>query len=339
VTSDGFFACLQRIRAETGWPSLPARAVRPGWRRGIGLACSSHISGLLASGAIVRVLEDGSIILNTGAVDIGQGCDTVLAQMLADSLQVPLSAITVTAPDTDGSPYNWGTTASRVTYMVGRAVVQAAAEVEKVLKKHAGDMLLEVGFQAIALRSTWISGGPIIGHDSQLYDSQAVDPKRCVASGVPFPQIGVFGFAALVCDLDIEEATGKVAVADAWSACDVGRAINPGQVEGQIEGGFVQGLGYSLCEEVVWDGARIANPTLMDYKIPTFLDAPERIHPLIVEDPEPDGPFGAKGIGEISICAVAPAVANAVAQATGARLHHLPLTPERVLSALISVEA
>ena len=353
VTSDGFQACLKTIQTATNWPNLPPRPIRPGWRRGQGLACSSHISGLLASGAIVRVLEDGSIILNTGAVDIGQGCDTVLAQMLADALQVPLGQINVTAPDTDGSPYNWGTTASRVTYMVGRAVVQAAREVEHTLKKHAADMLecaaddlelrpggrvgvrgvppLEVSFQSIALRSTWVAGGPIVGHNSQLYDQRTIDPKRTVASGVPFPQIGVFGFAALAVDLDIEEATGKIEVARAWSACDVGRAINPSQVEGQIEGGFVQGLGFTLCEELVWDGARIANPTLMDYKIPTFLDTPPEIHSLIVEDREPDGPFGAKGIGEISICAVAPAIANAVAQTSGARIKDLPLTPERIL--------
>ncbi|MDE2374505.1 MAG: xanthine dehydrogenase family protein molybdopterin-binding subunit [Hyphomicrobiales bacterium] len=107
---------------------------------------------------------------------------------------------------------------------------------------------------------------------------------------------------------------------EAWSACDIGKAINPMSVEGQIQGGFVQGLGFALFEEVVWDGARIANPSLMDYKIATTLDVPAQIHPLIIEDPEPDGPFGAKGIGEIPICAVAPAIANGIAAATGVRL-------------------
>lgn len=121
---------------------------------------------------------------------------------------------------------------------------------------------------------------------------------------------------------------------EAWSACDIGKAINPMSVEGQIQGGFVQGLGFALFEEVVWDGARIANPSLMDYKIATTLDVPAQIHPLIIEDPETDGPFGAKGIGEIPICAVARAIANGIAAATGVRLRQLPLTPERVLKGL-----
>ena len=127
----------------------------------------------------------------------------------------------------------------------------------------------------------------------------------------------------------------RPSVLEAWSACDVGKAINPMSVEGQIQGGFVQGLGFALFEEVVWDGARIANPSLMDYKIATTLDVPDQIHPLLIEDPEPDGPFGAKGIGEIPICAVAPAIANGIAAATGAYIRRLPLTPERVLSAML----
>ena len=104
---------------------------------------------------------------------------------------------------------------------------------------------------------------------------------------------------------------------EAWSAVDVGKAINPGAVEGQIEGGFVQGLGFALTEEMVWDGARLANPSLMDYKVPTSLDAPYGVHSIIVENAEPDGPFGAKGVGEIGINAVAPAIANGIAATFG----------------------
>jgi CO/xanthine dehydrogenase Mo-binding subunit len=141
-----------------------------------------------------------------------------------------------------------------------------------------------------------------------------------------------------VCDVEIDEASGKATVLEAWSACDIGKAINPMSVEGQIQGGFVQGMGFALFEEMVWDGARIANPSLMDYKIATTLDVPHRIHPLLIEDPEPDGPFGAKGIGEIPICSVAPAIANAIAAAAGIRLRKLPLTPERILTATLDRE-
>jgi CO/xanthine dehydrogenase Mo-binding subunit len=124
----------------------------------------------------------------------------------------------------------------------------------------------------------------------------------------------------------------------AWSACDVGRAVNPQMVEGQIEGAFVQGLGFALVEEMVWDDARLANPTLMDYKIPTFEEAPKVLQSIIVETHEPSGPFGAKSVGEIGINGVAAAIANAVNAALGVRLRRLPLTPERVLRALLDRE-
>jgi CO/xanthine dehydrogenase Mo-binding subunit len=360
VNADGFVKCLDAVREASGWDERQKHTAEPGKRRALGLACSSHISGLLATSAIIRLLEDGSVVLNTGAVDIGQGSDTVLSQICADALKIPVEQVTLASPDTDGSPYNWGTTASRVTYMTGRAIVAAAAEVERKIKAHAADMLecaaqdlelreggrvgiagvpqKELTFRDVSLRAHWAVGGPIMGSDSLVYDKPTVDPKRTVASGVPFPQIGVFSFSAIVCDVEIDEASGKTTVREAWSACDVGKAVNPMSVKGQIEGGFVQGLGFALSEELVWDGARIANPTLMDYKVPTSLDVPRAIHALIVEEPEPDGPFGAKGIGEIPICAVAPAIANGIAAATGARLRRLPLSPERVLAAILSEE-
>jgi len=360
VQSDGFVKCLDAIGRTEAWQKRATQRAAPATRRGLGLACSSHISGLLATGAVIRLLEDGSIVLNTGAVDIGQGSDTVLAQICAEALRLPVEQVVLASPDTDGSPYNWGTTASRVTYMVGRSIVAAAKEVEQKIKDHAAAMLecatedlalrpggrvgiegvpeKELSFREISLRAHWAAGGPIIGSSSLMYDRPTVDPKRTVASGVPFPQIGVFSFAATLCDVEIDEATGKVTVREAWSACDVGKAINPLSVEGQIQGGFAQGLGFALCEELVWDGGKLANPSLMDYKVPTSLEVPLKVHPLIVEDAEPDGPFGAKGIGEIPICAVAPAIANGIAAATGLRLSRLPMTPERVLRGLLEEE-
>jgi CO/xanthine dehydrogenase Mo-binding subunit len=357
IGSDGFVRCLDAVREAAPWASRRSLPARPGTRRALGLACSSHISGLLSTAAIVRLLEDGTIVLNTGAVDIGQGSDTVLAQICADSLAVPIDQVAVASPDTDGSPYNWGTTASRVTHMTGRAVVMAAGEVERKIKAQAAEIIecaeadlelrpggrvgligvpaKELTFRDVSLRAHWAAGGPIVGTGSLIYDKPTVDPKRTVASGVPFAQIGIFSFAATLCDVEIDEATGKTRVLEAWSACDVGKAINPGAVEGQIQGGFAQGLGFALYEEVVWEGARIANPSLMDYKIPTTLEVPHAVHALIVEEPEPDGPYGAKGIGEIPICAVAPAITNAIAAATGRRLRRLPVKPETVLGALL----
>jgi CO/xanthine dehydrogenase Mo-binding subunit len=141
-------------------------------------------------------------------------------------------------------------------------------------------------------------------------------------------------FAAQAVEIELDEATGQITPLRVWSAHDVGRAINPSSVEGQIEGGVVQGLGYALWEEMVWDSGRLANPSFMDYKIPGTMDAPPEIHPIIVEKPDADGPFGAKGIGEPPIVGLAPAIANALTHATGVRLNTLPMTPERVLRAL-----
>lgn len=135
----------------------------------------------------------------------------------------------------------------------------------------------------------------MVGHNTWVFDQPSVDPKRAVAIGMPFPQIGVYSFGCTIVDTLTDEATGKTWVDEAWSAMDVGRAINPSSVEGQIEGGFGQGMGFALYEEMVWDGGRLANPTLLDYKVPTALDTPYRLHSIIVEAPEPDGPFGAKG--------------------------------------------
>jgi CO/xanthine dehydrogenase Mo-binding subunit len=245
-----------------------------------------------------------------------------------------------------------------VTYVTGRSVVGAAAEVEKKLKEHAAEMLecstedLEllaggkvavkgvaqraVSFAQLSGRAHWAAGGPVIGTHSWVFDTPTFDPKRTAAIGLPFGQIGIFSFGAVVVEVEVDTATGHVRVVGAWSACDVGRAINPGLVKGQIEGAFVQGMGYALTEEMVWDGARLANPSLMDYKIPTFAELPETLASTIVESDDPSGPFGAKSVGELGINGVAAAIAHAVAAATGARIRRLPLSPERVLDAVVA---
>ena len=359
IRSNGLAECVDTVERESGWKTAPAQgASGDGKRRGRGVALSAHISGLLASGAIVRVLEDGTILLNTGAVDIGQGSNTVLTQICAEALKVRVNHVAIASPDTDGSPYNWGTTASRVTYVAGRSVVGAAAEVEKKLKEHAAEMLecsvddLEllpggrvalkgveghaVTFAQISGRAHWAAGGPIIGTHSWVFDQKTFDPKRAVALGLPFAAIGVFSFNAVVVDVEVDETTGKVGVVGAWSACDLGRAINPLMATGQVEGAFVQGMGFALVEEMVWDGARLANPSLMDYKILTFAELPETLRAYLIESDEPSGPFGAKSVGELGINGVAAAIANAVADAIGVRLRDLPMTGERVLRGLIA---
>jgi CO/xanthine dehydrogenase Mo-binding subunit len=353
IASNGLARCLDAVEAASGWGKR-ALVARPGTRRGMGLAVSAHISGLLGTGAIVRMLEDGTISLNTGATDIGQGSDTVLAQICAETLKIPVDMVSVASPDTDGSPYNWGTTASRVTYTTGRAVVGAAKEVLRQAMEHASEMLdtpvddlelreggriairgsnTDLPFAAISGRAHWAKGGPIVGHHTLVFEEPTHDPKRSIALGLPFPRIGVFSFGAVAIEVEVDEVTGQTRAVEAWSAIDVGRAINPRLVEVQIEGGLVQGLGFALYEEMVWDGPRLVNPSLMDYKIPTSADTPP-IHSIVIEDPEPSGPFGAKGAGEIGLNPVPAAIANALAQAVGGVSHAIPLTPERVLARL-----
>ena len=356
IASNGLAACLDAVEKASHWGRKPDGM--PGKRRARGIALSAHISGLLGTGAIVRMLEDGTISLNTGATDIGQGSDTVLAQICAETLKVPVDMISVASPDTDGSPYNWGTTASRVTYTTGRAVAGAAGAVLRQAMDHAAEMLdvpvedlelreggriairgsnTDLPFAAISGRAHWAKGGPIVGSHTLVFDEPTHDPKRAIALGLPFPRIGVFSFAATVVDLDIDDVTGQARVTEAWSAVDVGRAINPRLVDVQIEGGFIQGMGFALYEEMVWDGPKLANPSLLDYKVPTSADSPH-VHSIIVEDPEPSGPFGAKGAGEIGLNPVPAAIANAVGTALGGVSHNLPLTAERLLSRIIEAE-
>lgn len=350
-----FTECLQKLRtAQRAAPALPPPL--PHIRRGLGFAGLAHTSGLLGTSASVQLRADGSVALNVGAIDIGQGSTTVLTQLCAGLLKLPVGQVAFAAQDSDSSPFNWKTAASRTTYMTGRSVVAAAESVREQLFKHASDMLecdqadlelrpggrvgllgvdgLQVSFRDIANRSLFRSGGPIVGFHSFVYDGPPFDPKRAAIDGLAFVNCGAYAFGAQCVEVEVDEITGQVRVMRAWSAHDVGRAINPTLVEGQIEGGLVHGIGYALYEQMVWDDdGRLANPSFADYRLPGVHEAPSSIEPIIIEDPDPTGPYGAKGVGEMAIIGVAAAIANAVNDALGVRLRRLPMTPERVLDA------
>ena len=329
---------------------------REGTQRGIGFAVMSHISGLMGTSATVQLRTDGSIALATGCVDIGQGADTVMVQMCAELLGVPIERVSYAQQDSDVSPYNWKTAGSRSTYMTGRAVSVATIEMRQRMIDQAAQMMecaaadLElvpggavglvgipkrVSFKEIALHSLFRSGGPIAATHGFVFDGPGFDPKRASIHRLAFANLGVYTFGAHCVEVDVDMATGAVAVRRAWCAHDVGHAINPVSCEGQIQGGFVQGMGYALTEALHWnDDGWLTTTTLADYKIPGALDVPPDIHAIVLEDPEPSHPLGAKGIGEPSLVGAAPAIANAIRAATGVRLTTLPMTPERVLDAL-----
>ena len=356
IPASGLVECLERVRDASDWKQRRNAKQDPARQRGLGVVCLPHASGLLASGAIVRIIEDGTAILNTGAVDIGQGSDTALAQMCASALGLPLEQVVFAQPDTDAGVFNWGTAASRTTFTTGLAVAAASEDVAGQLKAYAAEMMecaaidlelrpggrvglkgipeKELGFGEISSRCHWVSGGPIVGSHSFVFDGERFDPKRAIIKGLALGNIGGWIFAAQIIELEVDPATGRVVPINVWSAHDLGRAVNPIAVEGQIEGGVVQGLGYALIEEMVWDSGRLANPSLADYKVPGASDFPCAIHPIIVENNDPTGPFGAKGVGEPPLIGVAPAVANAIYDAVGVRMRRLPMTPERVLTAL-----
>jgi len=354
-------ACLEAARTQSDWDKRRANvATVAGKKRGIGMAAATHISALLSAGATTKLNEDGTITVNTGAVDIGQGGDTVMCQLAAGVLGVPMEQINYAMPDSDFSPYNYLTAASRTTYTVGNAVARSSELVKDQIFKHGSEMFecaeedlelrpggfvgiigvpdAQLPFAAVAGRALYGSGGPIMGTYNWLYQPEPFDPKRTLTAGFTPAAAGIFAFAALVVEVEVDEATGKVDVLEIWSAHDLGRAINPGAVEGQIQGGLVQGLGYALIEELVWDDGRMSNPSMMDYKVPGAMDVPYEIHPIILEDPEETGPFGARAIGEIPLNMVAPAVCNAIKHATGAKLTTVPATGERVLRAMLAVE-
>ena len=329
---------------------------REGTQRGIGFAVMSHISGLMGTSATVQLRTDGSIALATGCVDIGQGADTVMVQMCAELLGVPIERVSYAQQDSDVSPYNWKTAGSRSTYMTGRAVSVATIEMRQRMIDQAAQMMecaaadLElvpggavglvgipkrVSFKEIALHSLFRSGGPIAATHGFVFDGPGFDPKRASIHRLAFANLGVYTFGAHCVEVDVDMATGAVAVRRAWCAHDVGHAINPVSCEGQIQGGFVQGMGYALTEALHWnDDGWLTTTTLADYKIPGALDVPPDIHAIVLEDPEPSHPLGAKGIGEPSLVGAAPAIANAIRAATGVRLTTLPMTPELVLDAL-----
>ena len=270
---------------------------------------------------------------------------------------IPFDRSSSLRPDTDGSPYNWGTTASRVTYTTGRAVVGAAGEVVRQAKHHASHLLecavddielrpggrigvkgaprAETTFRNIAARAHWAAGGPIIGSHSWLFEQVTVDPKRAIAVGNA-ARSGVFSFGAMIVDVEVDEASGKTDVLRTGPQSMSGAPSIPSASRARSKARSCRA--WALRSPRRWSGipGGSSNPSLMDYKVPTSQDAPFEITPLIVEAQEPDGPFGAKGAGEIGMNAVPAAIANAVTAATGCRFNQLPLTPERVLRGILA---
>ncbi len=342
IHSSGLEEAIRRGAEAIGWEKKKP-ATSPYFRRGLGMALAmqgSGIAGVDWAAATVKLNEDGSVNLLVGATDIGQGSDTVLAQIAAEALGISYGKVLVTSSDTDLTPFDVGAYASSTTYVSGGAVAKAARALRDQL---AGLVAAQWGCDPAALvfdrdRVNLAGAGGAAARSWSMREvalhalyTAKVQPA---ATASHMSEESPPPFAAQFADVEVDIETGHVFVRRFVSAVDCGTVIHPQLAEGQIEGAVSQALGYALFEEVLIDReGRVRNPNFLDYKIATAMDMPELVT-ILVPAPEASGPFGAKAAGEVPIDGPAPAILNAVADATGVRLTRLPATPERVWRAL-----
>jgi carbon-monoxide dehydrogenase large subunit len=328
-------------------------AAGPRIRWGIGMATAHHalggpaVIGTDTATAFVKANPDGSVTLLTGAADVGQGIDTALSQLVGEELRLPADRIAIATKVTDGVPDDQGASASRTLYSVGNATRAAAVNLKEKLLAIAAEMLeadrqdLEWGQAAVTVRGTparALTMTDVVHYSMRRRGEQPIGTGVHHGHGVPLDERGrgevqSFEYSTQIAEVEVDCDTGVVRVLRLVNAQEVGRAINPLIVEGQIEGGMVMGLGFALLEEVVCRDGQVLNPYAFDYRVPRAEDMPE-ITTVLLEHRDPIGPYGAKGCGEICMDPTAAAIANAVADAIGARVTSLPITPEKVLRAI-----
>ncbi len=316
-------------------------------RRGWGMGCEMHGSsaypGIKEQGnASLKLNEDGSATLLTGAAGLGTGAHTALAQIAAEELGLTFEAVSVVHGDTDIVPWDIGAFASHTTYMVGTAAKMAAAEVKAQLLARAAEQL-EVSPGDLDIAAGFIGVKGVPGKGISVRDCVAPKPgipaAHFVGSGCYMPTKS-YSFAAHFVEVEVDTQTGQVDVLQVVPVHELGRVIHPVAAAGQIEGGIQQGIGHTLTENYEIDPVtgRSLNASFVDYKMPLSMDMPP-IHTIMLETaPDPGGPWGAKGIGEDPIIAIGPAIANAIYDAIGVRFRHYPITPEQVLEGLADKE-
>jgi 4-hydroxybenzoyl-CoA reductase subunit alpha len=356
VLSYGYPECVERAVEQSGWAEK--RGKLP-FGKGIGLAGSHYVSG--AANSIIRgnmphttinleIDGEGQVTLFTGASEIGQGSDTVQAQLAAGELGLQTEQIRLVAADTARTPVDLGSYSSRVTFMAGNATLQAARQARGKLVAAAAEVLkttpenLELAEGRIFCRDEPRLGISLAeaarraaDADGLLRATGAYSPPE-EARGGKYKGAGVgpspaYSYSAQVAEVTVDTETGEVKVERIVAAHDCGKALNPLLVEGQVEGSVWMGLGQAVQEEMMWRKGRLMNPGLLEYRSASTLESPP-IEPILVESHDPEGPLGAKEAGEGSLAAILPAVANAIYDAVGVWISTLPITPEKVLKAL-----
>ena len=354
LISVGIADCLQRTAAAIGWKGteeqsamLPGKSVVRG--KGLAVAIKSTTTPTTSS-ASVRLNGDGSAVLLTSSVDMGQGALTSLAQIVGDELGLPFEKVSVSLPDTDLTPYDKSSSSSRTTFHMGQAAQEAARKIR--------DQLLDVGAKKLEARiedlelidgAVRVRGVP----DKRLSITEIFQARFGSTVGAMFgehcfrtqgglnPKTGkgkaaaFWFFSACGAEVEVDTETGKVRVLRIVAAVDAGKAIHPRQCALQNEGSMLSGLGSALFEEMAYDNGQPTNGSFLDYMLPSIEDHPGQFHSVLVETPHPDGPLGAKGVGEAALPPVAPAIGNAVANALGGlRIRDLPTRPEKIVALL-----
>jgi 4-hydroxybenzoyl-CoA reductase subunit alpha len=359
VGSMGLGPCIEKVVASSRFRERHGRLPRG---KGIGIACSSYICGaglpiywnaMPHTGVQIKLDRGGGVAVFCGETDIGQGSDTVLAQFVAEVLGIDPLDIRLCVSDTDLTPVDLGSYSSRVTLMMGHAAIQAAERARELLAKAAA-VKLEVPADQIGFAAGRVFdvGGPERGMsfaDAVVLAEARFGTIGTVGSYTPPPSAGryrgagvgpspAYSYSAAVVELDVDPDSGWVKVERVHVAHDVGRSINPMLVMGQVEGSVYMGLGEALMEEQVFRANRQGVhkiPSMLEYKSPTTMEMPE-VLTFLVEDPDPNGPFGAKEVGQGPLLPIPPAVANAVFDAVGVRVDEVPITPEKIVKALES---
>lgn len=339
IRSCGLPECIQRGAEAIGWQAKRGRPGHGPTMRGVGMAIlmqGSGVAGDELAGAALKMNEDASFNLMVGSADIGTGSDTVLCQVAAEVLGVPLENILIRSGDTDDISFDYGAYASSTAYITGTCVLRAAEDARQQIVAVAGRMMDEdpEGLLVHEGKVTSLNGKSVTLQELALETLYGAEKKLIMGRASYSTKDSPPPFVAMFAEVAVDTETGVVQPLHIVSAVDVGKALNPDVCEGQVEGAVAQGLGYALTEEIkLGPDGRVLNPTFMDYKVFCAADMPE-LTTILVEDEEPTGPFGAKSVAEIAINGPAPAISNAIYDAVGIRLRSLPMTPDKVLSAL-----
>ncbi|MDP8266753.1 MAG: molybdopterin-dependent oxidoreductase [Candidatus Aceula meridiana] len=354
ITSNGLRECIEKATEACDWKNKHGKQKKI--KRGLGIGIAADVMGSKmyksheSAGSILKIEEDGSIHFLTGAADTGQGSNTALSQIAAQELGVSYGRIKITSADTAITPFDTGSFASRVTFISGNATKLAAADAKRQILEiiateknipiesldikaeeivNTSDNSVLMNFdQAVELCYSFNYGSQIIGRGSYNPKTTPVD-FRTGEGNVS----ASYGFEAQIAKVEVNTDTGEVKVLKMWDAHDIGKAINPQSVKGQIEGSLFMGIGYTLWENLKFEEGRVVNANFANYRLPRSVSTCP-VESILIETNDPQGPFGAKGMGEAALLPTAAAIANAVYDAVGVRIKELPITPEKILTAL-----